>query len=87
MSQAGPGMPEQLLRAIAVAGSEDQFADYVAAEQATMAIDMLLNTASLRDEFRAWLDRLYADVSDEDAYNPDALLATMVEFKKLLSVR
>ena len=87
VSQAGPTMPLRLLRAIAVAGSEDQFADYVAAEQATMAIDMLLNAASLRDEYRTWLDRLYADVSDEDAYNPDELLATMVEFNRLLSVR
>jgi hypothetical protein len=80
-------LPEQLLRVIAQAGSEDQFADYVAAEQATMAIDMLLSAANLRSEFAGWLEQLYSRVSDEDNYSPDEMMATLTELKKTLSVR
>jgi gamma-glutamylcysteine synthetase len=79
--QENPESARQLLSALVVAGGQSRFRDYVAAEQVVMAIDLLLSKAGLRDAQSDWLNRLYAQVSNEDAFMPAELTMTMLEFE------
>ena len=54
-------------------GQEGKFSDYVAAEQAVMAVDLLLQANGSREHSEAWLDRLYATVENQDKYNEEEL--------------
>lgn len=58
-------------------GAKGKFLDYVAAEQAVMAIDMLLSTSNEKDNYTGWL---YDSVQEEDSYNPDHLAKIMQGF-------
>jgi hypothetical protein len=78
--QSNSQSARQLLLALVAAGGQNRFRDYIAAEQAVMAIDLLLSMAGMRDAESDWLDRLYALVSDEDTYIPAELTLTMLEF-------
>ena len=75
-----PQQAAQFLQALVNAGADGQFGDYVAAEQAVMAIDMLLNVADLRSQHGDWLDLVYTTVGDEDYYDPSQLARAMLEF-------
>jgi hypothetical protein len=72
-----------LLAALVAAGEKYQFRDYVAAEQAVMAIDLQLSTVGMRDAESDWLDMLYAQVGDENAYISAKLTLTMLELEPL----
>ena len=63
-----------LLNDVVVLGGEGEFQDYVAAEQAVMAIDLLMNTAGKYEAHEGWLESLYTAVEDEDAFDPYALV-------------
>ncbi|MFT5208833.1 MAG: hypothetical protein ACI9CE_000548 [Flavobacterium sp.] len=54
--------------------------DYVGAEQATMALDMLLSLEGKRDKHAKWLDKLYDSVSDEDHFKPYKFSKVMKQF-------
>ena len=62
-------------------GASGKFLDYVAAEQAVMAIDMLLSTSKDKDSRTNWLDSLYDSVQEEDSYNSDDLARIMQDFE------
>ena len=62
-------------------GAGGKFIDYVAAEQAVMAIDMLLSTSKDKDRRTNWLDSLYDSVQEEDSYNSDDLARVMQDFE------
>ena len=47
-----------------------EFHDYIAAEQAVMAIDLLLSQAGNRESEAEWLDKVYESVADEDNFDP-----------------
>ncbi|MCB1646516.1 MAG: hypothetical protein KDI36_13740 [Pseudomonadales bacterium] len=70
-----------LLNGIVAAGREGRYRDYVAAEQAVMAVDMLLSRTKRRDDHQSWLDEVYDAVSDEDAFEPFRLRAAFGRFK------
>jgi hypothetical protein len=72
---------QKLMAQLISMGAKGEFLDYVAAEQAVMAIDMLLSTSSQRDNHTDWLDALYDSVQEEDRYNPDHLTRIMGRFK------
>jgi hypothetical protein len=80
LAAATPQKAAQFLQALVNAGADGEFGDYVAAEQAVMAIDMLLNVADLRDQHGDWLNLVYSTVGDEDHYDPSQLAAVMLEF-------
>jgi hypothetical protein len=55
-----------VLRELVDMGSSGRLRDYVAAEQAVMAIDMLLDTVGSRDDYTGWLESLYDSVEKEE---------------------
>lgn len=71
------GNADVLLADIVTMGAEGQFRDYVAAEQAVMAVDLMLSATGDRDDAVDWLDQLYTAVGDEDSYDPIALESAM----------
>ena len=58
-------------------GQEGKFRDYVAAEQAVMALDLLLQANGTRGRSENWLDVLYETVENQDRYNPVAFQKAM----------
>ena len=58
-------------------GQEGKFRDYVAAEQAVMAVDLLLQANGTRGRSEVWLNELYATVENQDSYNPLAFQKAM----------
>ncbi len=60
----------KVLNELVSMGAKGQFRDYVAAEQAVMAVDMLLSTVGKRDKKSRWLDKLYDSVAKEDSFSP-----------------
>jgi len=51
--------------------------DYVVAEQAIMAIDMLLEYRGVREEYSLWLDQVYSTLQDEDNFSADDYIDSM----------
>jgi hypothetical protein len=54
--------------------------DYVVAEQAIMAIDMLLEYRGVREDYSQWLDQVYSTLQDEDNFSPEAYIDSMRRF-------
>jgi len=71
---------QKVLDELVSMGASGQFQDYVAAEQAVMAIDMLLSTVGARDDYDDWLDSLYDSVEEEDYYDPLFLAEVMERY-------
>ncbi len=71
---------QKIMTLLVSMGAKGKFLDYVAAEQAVMAIDMLLSTSNEKDNHTGWLDSLYDSVQEEDSYNPDHLAKIMQGF-------
>ena len=55
--------------------------DYVSAEQALMAVDMLLSTTGQRDSHDEWLIKAYESLGKEDSFNPARFSRLMRSFK------
>ena len=72
-----PDRSKDVMLEILKMGQEGKFRDYVAAEQAVMAVDLLLQANGSRERSEAWLDRLYAAVENQDKYNPLAFQNAM----------
>ncbi|MEX2327887.1 MAG: multiheme c-type cytochrome [Pseudomonadales bacterium] len=70
----------RLLDEIIVYSSSGVVIDYNVAEQAVMAVDMLLSAIDMRAVKQRWLDRVYSTVDDEDRFNPDDFAAVMTTF-------
>jgi len=62
---------------MAVSGSEN---DYVSAEQAIMAVELLLDTSGLRTKYADWLDALYKTLEDEDKFRPGRFARVMRQY-------
>jgi len=69
-----------ILKLLVDMGGEGKFRDYVAAEQAVMAIDMLLSTSNEKDSHSSWLNSLYDSVQEEDSYDPTVLARIMKRY-------
>jgi hypothetical protein len=72
-----PSDTTRMLVDIVSAGSEGDYRDYISAEQAVMAIDMLMIDAGMADRYRGDLDELYRLLRDDDAYTPTQLRDTL----------
>lgn len=70
----------RLLEEIINLCSGGQVIDYVVAEQAVMAVDMLLSTIDKREQREDWLDRLYTTVDNEDHFSPTRFSAVIENF-------
>ena len=71
---------QKVLDELVSMGASGKFQDYIAAEQAVMAIDMLLRTVGARDDYDDWLDSLYYSVEEEDQYDPLFLAEVMERY-------
>jgi hypothetical protein len=63
----------QVLADIVALGSEGEYRDYISAEQAVMAIELLMIEAGAADRYRSRLDELYRTLRNDDAYDPAQL--------------
>ena len=72
-----PERSEDVMLEILKMGQEGKFRDYVAAEQAVMALDLLLEANGTRGRSESWLNDLYQTVENQDRYNPRALQKAM----------
>lgn len=61
---------KKLLSKIIAMASRGEFHDYIAAEQAVMAIDLLYSESDQRGNNAAQLEKMYQLVVDEDAFDP-----------------
>lgn len=71
----------ELVSAIISISGRSNMIDYVSAEQALMAVDMLLSTTGKRDSHEAWLGKAYESLSDEDNFSPARFSQLMRSFK------
>jgi hypothetical protein len=67
----------RMLADLVAAGSDGDYRDYISAEQAVMAIDLLMIDAGVADRYRHDLDELYRLLRDDDAYTPTQLRDTL----------
>ena len=73
-------MTTKLRKTIVKRAAAGKLNDYVGAEQATMALDMLLSLEGERSKHAKWLDKLYDSVSDEDHFEPYKFSKVMRQF-------
>jgi hypothetical protein len=71
-----------LIAAIVETATEGRLNDYVAAEQALMAVDMLLSASEQRDKQGDWLDAVYMSLADEDNFNAVEFVQQMRHYDK-----
>jgi hypothetical protein len=64
----------RLLKDLISIGEQGAFRDYVEAEQAVLAIDLLLSETDQRDATADWVERLYISVESEREFNPESFL-------------
>ena len=70
---------EKLLAEVLSMAADGKFHDYVAAEQAVMAIDLLMSSRGNREISSSWLDKIYESVSNEDIFNPFSFADLFIE--------
>jgi hypothetical protein len=66
-------------------GSNNDFSDYIAAEQTVMAIDLLLSTIELRDVFDEEVKTLFLLVDNENKYKSDVFTKQIINMHKKLN--
>ena len=71
---------QALLRGVVAEGRSGAYRDYVAAEQAVMAIDLLLDANGLRETQQPWIDRLFESVDNEDDFSHDKFVEVLSSF-------
>jgi hypothetical protein len=71
---------DKLLTKIIKTSSSGKMNDYARAEQAIMAIDMLLSIGGQRSEHADWLIDVYDTVENEDEFEPEAFIRVMNMF-------
>ncbi len=59
-----------------------EYRDYVAAEQATMAVDLLLIQMGRKDASKGAVDRLYASVANEHRFDPAGFTSGMAALQR-----
>jgi hypothetical protein len=74
------GRAEDLIVSIVDTSAKSQMIDYVSAEQALMAVDMLLSTTGQRDSHDEWLSKAYESLGNEDSFDPVRFSGLMKSF-------
>jgi len=69
-----------LLTAILAQAVSGKLNDYVAAEQAVMAMDLMLNATGQRDAYAGWLDAVYQTVANENEFVSTEFIEQMRAF-------
>jgi hypothetical protein len=74
----------RLLADVVELGSEGEYRDYISAEQAVMAIDLLMIDIGVADRYRKERDELYRALRNDDAYQPAQLRDTLTQLSAAL---
>jgi len=72
---------DALVKVIIDKSGRSKMLDYGSAEQALMAVDMLLSSTGMRQNHAAWLDKAYDTLSDENAFDSGRFTRVMRSFK------
>jgi hypothetical protein len=67
--KVGEAAMKRILGNLFAEGQQGEYRDYVSAEQATMAVDLLLIAVGKKDATKGAVDRLYATVQDEHHFD------------------
>jgi hypothetical protein len=67
----GPAERHTLLRSVLAAAERGEYPDYAAAEQAAMAVTMLLAETGLAVESNPQVEALFADLRDDERYDAE----------------
>lgn len=77
LQQQAPG----LIAAIIETAAQGRLHDYVAAEQALMAVNMLLSVSDQKAANAAWLDAAYTTLADEDHFDAVAFAQQLQRYR------
>jgi hypothetical protein len=75
-----------LLAAIVDLGVRREYRDYISAEQATMATELIMIDLGNAERYRPKLDALYRIVEDDEAYRPEPYVAAMEQLRAALGL-
>jgi len=75
-----------LLAAILDLGVRREYRDYISAEQATMATELIMIDLGNAERYRPKLDALYRIVEDDEAYRPEPYVAAMEQLRAALGL-
>lgn len=75
------GRSDDLIAAILRTATRSRMVDYVAAEQAVMAVDMLLSATGQRSGHADWLNKAYDSLSNEDKFDSQRFSRVMRAYK------
>ena len=81
---AGTRAQQRILDGLLERAARGDYRDYVAAEQAAMAMDLLLISLGRLDDFREAMNAVFASVENDDAYRPTAFAAAAERLKRAL---
>jgi len=81
------GEQTALLTAILDLGSRKEYRDYIGAEQAVMASELLMLDLGTAARNRARLDALFKLVEDDEAYRPDQFVTAVDQLRGALGMR
>ena len=79
-SQDLGAMSSKLAASVVRLAASGKLKDYVSAEQAVLAIDMLLGVTSDRSRYARWLDTVYKTLEDENNFEPARFIRTMKKY-------
>jgi len=75
-----------LLAGIFELGTRREFRDYIAAEQAVMALELVLLDTGVAERHRARLDTLFRLVDNDEAYRPQEFAASLDQLRAALGI-
>ncbi|AOW78263.1 hypothetical protein A3Q34_16285 [Colwellia sp. PAMC 20917] len=74
-----------LLNKIVTIGADGEFSDYIAAEQAVMAIDLLFDFTGKKSVFASAISQLFDIVADDEKYNAQLFSQKLNEINKRIT--
>ncbi len=80
------GERESLLAALLDLGARREYRDYISAEQAMMATELIMIDLGISERHRPKLDALYRVVENDETYRPDRFVTRMEELRTALGL-
>jgi hypothetical protein len=81
-AQIDNGAISRVLKNLFREAQAGEYRDYVAAEQATMAVDLLLIQMGRKDANKGAVDKLYASVANEHRFDPAGFTSGMAALQR-----
>jgi hypothetical protein len=80
------GQQGNLLASILDLGVRREYRDYISAEQATMATELIMIDLGNAERYRPKLDALYRLVEDDETYRPEPFVSAMEQLRSALGL-